>query len=49
MMGCYSVTLPLPEGLHGAKTSQDSRLQENFGVQNDPVGGGKPYLATGLY
>ena len=37
-MGCYSVTLPLPEGLHGAKTTQDTRLQENYGVQNYPWG-----------
>ena len=24
------------------------RLQENHGLQNSPVGGGKPYLASGL-
>ena len=38
-MGCYSVTLPLPEGLHVAKNSQDMRLQENHGLQNSPWGG----------
>ena len=47
-MGCYSVTLPLPEGLHVAKNSQDMKLQENHGLQNSPWGGGKPYLAPGL-
>ena len=30
------------------KNSQDMRLQENHGLQNPP-GGGKPYLATGLF
>ena len=39
-MGCYSVTLPLPEGLHVAKKSQDMMLQENYGLQNSPCGGG---------
>ena len=52
-MGCYSVTLPLPESLHVAKYSQGMRLQENHGLQNYPSavgggGGGKPYLASGL-
>ena len=31
------------------KNSQDMRLQENHGLQNSPWGGGKPYLASGLY
>ena len=46
-MGSYLVTLPLPEGLHVAKTSQDMRFKENHGLQNSPWAG-KSYLATGL-
>ena len=47
--GCYSLTLPLSEGSHVAKSLQDIGLQEKYGLQNSPWGGGgKPYPASGL-
>ena len=47
--GCYSLTLPLSEGEHVAKSLQDIGLQEKYGLQNSPWGGGgKPYPASGL-
>ena len=47
--GCYSLTLPLSEGLYVAKSLQDIRLQEKYGLQNSPWGEGKPYPASGLF
>ena len=48
VMGCYSLTLPLSEDLHVAKSLQDIGLSEKYGLQNSPLGGGKPYPASGL-
>ena len=47
--GYCRLTLQLPEGLHVANSLQDTGLYEKYGLQKSPCGGGKPYLASGLW
>ena len=46
--GCYSLTLPLSRGLHVAKPLQAIGLQKIWSTKF-PLGGGKPYPASGLF